>query len=180
MKVAVFFGTGYEEIEALSVVDVLRRGKVEVKMVGVTGCEVTSSRGITVKMDEIIENLDFEQIDMIVLPGGVPGVNSLEESELLKKHIKEFSQKQKWIGAICAAPSILGHLGVLVNEEATCYPGYESELGCKNIVEQGVVVSGRFVTARGAGYSLLFGLKLLEIIKGKDIAEGINKGMLID
>ncbi len=179
MKVGVFFGTGYEEIEALSVVDVLRRGKVEVEMIGVTGSHVSSSRGITVKMDKVIEDLDFDQIDMIVLPGGVPGVKSLQENDLLMDKIKEFSKKQKWIGAICAAPSILGHLSLLENEEATCYPGYENELGCKKIADEGVAVSGKFVTASGAGYSLLFGLKLLEIIKGKDVSEAVKKGMLI-
>ncbi len=180
MKVAVCFGTGYEEIEALAVVDVLRRGKVDVIMVGVTGNEVTSSRNITVKMDKLIEDIDFNQIDMIVLPGGVPGVKSLESCELLKEQLIKFKNENKWIGAICAAPSILGHLNLLQNEEATCYPGYESELGCKVQGKLGVITSGKIVTASGAGYSIKFGLELLRIIKGEDEAERVRKGMLIE
>ena len=179
MKVAVCFGTGYEEIEALAVVDVLRRGKVDVVMVGVTGSEVTSSRNITVKMDKVIKEVDFDQIDMIVLPGGVPGVKSLEENELLKQQLVKFKNENKWIGAICAAPSILGHLNLLENEEATCYPGYESELNCKKQGEIGVVTSGKIVTASGAGYSINFGLELLKIIKGEEVANKVKNGMLI-
>lgn len=180
MKVAVCFATGYEEIEALAVVDILRRGKVEVIMMGVTGSEVTSARGVTVKMDQIIEEVNFEEIEMLVLPGGIPGVDHLESSSCLMAQLKAFKENNKWLAAICAAPSILGKLGLLGGQKATCYPGYEEQLiGCEHMRDS-VVTSGKFVTGKGAGYSTLFALELLSVIKGKDVAEQVKQGMLIE
>lgn len=179
MKVAVYFGTGYEEIEALSVVDILRRGKVEVTMVGVNGKTVVSSRGISINMDKTIDEVDHTKVDMIVLPGGVPGINHLEENSILIEQLRCFKEQNKWIAAICAAPSILGKHGLLKGETATCYPGYENELiGCQ-YSEEGVVLSNHVITGKGAGYSISFAFKLLEIIKGEIVAGEVKKGMLI-
>lgn len=179
MKVAVFFGTGYEEVEALSVVDVLRRGKVDVTMVGVSGQAVTSSHGISINMDQTVEEIQFEDFGMLVLPGGVPGIHSLAACEQLMKALDQFKAENKWIAAICAAPSILGEAGLLKGEKATCYPGFEDKLlGCEH-QEDGVVVSNHLITGKGAGYGFEFALKLLEIIKGKECAEQVKKGMLI-
>ena len=179
MKVAVYFGTGYEEIEALSVVDVLRRGKVEVLMVGVNGKTVVSGRGISINMDAVIEEVDHSLIDMMVLPGGIPGVNHLEASTLLIEQLKKFKKQNKWIAAICAAPSVLGKAGLLEGEKGTCYPGYEETLiGCKYI-NQGVVQSGKMITGKGAGYSLAFALELLKVLKGEEIARQVQEAMLI-
>lgn len=179
MKVAVYFGTGYEEIEALAVVDILRRGNVEVTMVGVNGNSVISSRGVSINMDQTIDEVDHSTIDMMVLPGGVPGVNHLEENPILIEQLKLFKMQNKWLAAICAAPSILGKCGLLEGEVATCYPGYEKYLlGC-HYKEDGVVVSNHIVTGKGAGYSISFALKLLEIIKGESIASKVREGMLI-
>lgn len=179
MKVAVYFGTGYEEIEALSVVDILRRGKVEVTMVGVNGKTVVSSRGVSINMDKTIDEVDHAEIDMMVLPGGVPGVNHLEENSMLIEQLRCFKEQNKWLAAICAAPSILGKHGLLNGEVATCYPGYEKQLiGCQ-YVEDGVVVSNHIVTGKGAGYSISFALKLLEIIRGEEAANEVKRGMLI-
>ena len=179
MKVAVYFGTGYEEIEALSVVDILRRGKVEVTMVGVSGNSVVSSRGVSINMDQTIDQVDHTTIDMMVLPGGVPGVNHLEENSILIEQLKLFKEQNKWLAAICAAPSILGKQGLLNGEIATCYPGYEKYLlGCQ-YQEDGVVISNHIVTGKGAGYSISFALKLLEIIKGESVALEVKEGMLI-
>ena len=179
MRVAVYFGTGYEEIEALSVVDILRRGKVEVTMVGVNGKTVVSSRGISINMDKTIDEVDHSEIDMIVLPGGVPGVNHLEENNILIEQLRFFKEKNKWLAAICAAPSILGKLGLLEGEVATCYPGYENKLIDCEYSEEGVVVSNHVITGKGAGYSIPFALKLLEVIKGEMIAGEVKKGMLV-
>ena len=179
MKVAVYFGTGYEEIEALAVVDILRRGNVEVIMVGVNGNSVVSSRGVSINMDQTINEVDHSTIDMMVLPGGVPGVNHLEENPILIEQLKLFKMQNKWLAAICAAPSILGKHDLLEGEVATCYPGYEKYLlGC-HYKEDGVVVSNRIVTGKGAGYSISFALKLLEIIKGESVANKVREGMLI-
>ena len=134
MKVAVYFATGYEEIEALAVVDVLRRGHIETLMVGVDSKTVVSARGVAIQMDTTIDELKISEIDMMVLPGGVPGIINLEANEKLMSQLKEFKKQNKWLAAICAAPSILGSLGLLEGEQATCYPNYESKLiGCQHV-----------------------------------------------
>lgn len=178
MKVAVYFATGYEEIEALAVVDVLRRGKVEVSMVGVSSKTVVSARGISINMDTTLDEVNHEEIDMMVLPGGVPGIINLESNEKLINQLKSFKEQGKWLAAICAAPSILGTHGLLVGEKATCYPNYESKLvGCEHIDEK-VVVSGKIVTGQGAGAALEFAFKILEVLQGKEIADEVRKAMI--
>ena len=179
MKVAVCFGTGYEEVEALTVVDILRRGQVDVTMVGVSGRSVSGSHGISVNMDQTAEETAFNDFDMIVLPGGVPGIHSLAACERLMEALRSFKENQKWIAAICAAPSILGEAGLIEGEKVTCYPGFEGKLLGAEHQEEGLVVSSHFVTAKGAGYGFVFALKLLEIIKGRECAEKVRKGMLI-
>ena len=179
MKVAVYFATGYEEIEALSVVDVLRRAQVDVTMVGVTGKTVVSGRGISLNMDQLIEEVNHDEIDMIILPGGVPGVDNLKANEKLVNLLKQFKEEGKWLGAICAAPSILGELSLLKGEKATCYPGYEDKLLGAHFTGERTVVSGKTITGKGAGASLEFALTILEIIKGKEVAEKIATGMIV-
>lgn len=179
MKVIVFFATGYEEIEALSVVDVLRRGGVEVVMAGVTGKTVTSARNIEIVMDEEAQYVNYEEADMIVLPGGIPGVHYLYESGFVREKIKQFKEEGKWLAAICAAPGVLGKCGLLEGENATCYPGIEDELKGANYYKERVVESNHIVTGIGAGASLEFALTLLKIIKGEEKANQVKEGMLI-
>ena len=178
MKVAVYFATGYEEVEALSVVDVLRRGDIEVVMVGVDGKTVVSSHQVSINMDVQIDEVNHEEIDMMVLPGGVPGVYNLAKNETLVKQLKAFKEQGKWLAAICAAPSVLGNLGLLQGEKATCYPGFEDKLlGCEHL-EDRVVVSNHIVTGKGAGAALEFGYKILEVLKDKEISDKIRKAMI--
>ncbi|WP_053984735.1 DJ-1 family glyoxalase III [Niameybacter massiliensis] len=179
MKVVVFFATGYEEVEALSVVDILRRGGVEVIMAGVDGDVVSSARGIKVQMDQKAEDINYDEIGMVVLPGGLPGVDNLFASELVKARVLEFKSADKWIAAICAGPSVLGKFGILEGEKATCYPGFEQFLYGATHSEERTVVSNKIVTGIGAGASLKFALKLLEVVKGVDKAEEIKGAMLI-
>ena len=180
MKVAVYFATGYEEVEALSVVDVLRRGNIDVVMVGVDGKTVTSSHKVSINMDMVIEEVNHDEIDMMVLPGGVPGVYNLEANDLLVQALKSFKEQGKWLAAICAGPSILGNLGLLEREQATCYPGFEEKLlGCKHLDDK-VVVSNRIITGKGAGVALEFGYKILENLKGKEIVDELRKAMIAD
>jgi len=179
MKVAVYFATGYEELEALSVVDVLRRAKIDVVMVGIDGKTVASARNIHVFMDTTIEELDHETVDMIVLPGGVPGVNNLSQSQSVIQNIKAFKEQGKWLAAICAAPSILGENDLLVGERATCYPGYEKYLKGCDYVDERVVVSHQVITGKGAGASLEFALAILEVIQGSEAAHKIKESMFI-
>lgn len=180
MKVAVYFAEGYEEVEALSVVDVLRRGKIEVIMTGVEEKIVASARGIKICMDAVIDELDHDTVDMIVLPGGMPGVTHLEKSEKVIKNIKTFKEQGKWLAAICAAPSILGKNDLLIGERATCYPGHEKSLNQCEHCNEATVISGKIVTSKAAGTALHFALILLEVLKGKEAAEEVKKAMVID
>ena len=180
MKVAIYFVPGFEEVEALSVVDVLRRGDVEVTMVGVEGMNVTSAHQITLQMDEVIENIDHKQYEMMILPGG-PGTSRLNESKILIDALKAFKEQGKYLAAICAAPSVLGQAGLLKGEKATCYPGYEDQLiGAEVLSDEKVVVSGKIITAKGAGPALAFGFKILEVLKGEKIASDIRKRMIAE
>ena len=179
MKVAVYFGTGYEEIEALGAVDVLRRAGIEVILVGVDAKTVVSSHKISINMDAVITEINHDEVDMMVLPGGVPGVNNLANNALLLEQLKKFKNEGKWIAAICAAPGVvLGEAGLLEGEKATCYPGYEEKMrGCEAVDEK-VVVSHKVITAKGAGVSLEFAYKILEVLKGKETADKIRHRMI--
>lgn len=178
MKAAVYFATGFEEVEALAPVDILRRGKVEVVMVGVSGKTVVSARNISVNMDTTIEEFDYNTVDMIVIPGGIPGVPNLEANEKVLESVKAFKKEGKWIAAICAGPSLLGKAELLAGEKATCYPGYEEFLlGAEHTGER-VVRSGKVITGIGAGASLEFGYELLSALQGNEAAEKVRKGMI--
>ncbi len=170
-KAAVFFATGYEEIEALTVVDILRRAGIETEMVSITGeRRVTSSHKVTVEMDELLENLNFDSLDLIVLPGGLPGTTNLEACEPLMKKVDEFVAKDKIVAAICAAPSILGHKGILKGKKACCASSFEDQLEGAQVVDQPAVIDGNIITGRGMGAAVPFGLALLEKLRGRDAA----------
>lgn len=179
MKVVVCFATGYEEVEALATVDVLRRAGIEVIMTGVDGEVVASSRNIKIQMDELVENIKWDEIDMIMLPGGLPGVDNLFSNSIICEVVKNFKAQEKWIGAICAAPSILGKLGLLKGEKATCYPGFEKTLEGAVVTYDRVTVSNKVITGIGAGASLEFAFMVLETLKGKEIAEKLRKDMIM-
>lgn len=180
MKVAVYFATGYEEIEALSVVDILRRGKVEVLMVGVSGQTVVGAHNISINMDTTLEQMSHEDIEMMILPGGGLGARNLAASRALTSQLEAFKEQGKWLAAICAAPSVLGEIGLLRGEKATCYPGFEEKLlGCSYESER-VVVSNHVITGVGSGASLEFGYKILELLQGKEVADKVKSGMLAD
>lgn len=179
MKAVICFATGFEEVEALSVVDVLRRGQVDIQMVGIENHKVTGAHQITIEMDTILEAIDPQQVDMIILPGGGMGTQNLKACKRLTEILKEAKENKKWLAAICAAPSVLGQIGLLKGEKAVCYPGFEQELLQAEVGQEKVVVSHQIVTATGAGTALEFALKLLEIIKGKEVAETVRRNMLI-
>ena len=177
-KVGVFFVAGFETIEALTPVDILRRAGVEVVMVSVTGEEtIKSSHGVSVKMDIAIEQLDFDSLDMIVLPGG-PGTVNLEASKLLSEKILEFNSKGRRISAICAAPRFLGKLGILEGKRACVYPGNEEFLKGAKITINPVEVDGTIITARGMGCSIDFSLAIVETLCNKEKAEEIGKAII--
>ena len=181
MKVAVFLATGFEEIEALTVVDILRRGGVETTMVSISDdLFVTSARNIMVKADACINDIAIQEYNMIVLPGGLPGTTNLEACIPLMEMVDEFDKKEKYVAAICAAPSILGHRGILNGKKACCYPGYEEELEGAVVSNQEVEVADHIITSRGMGCSIPFSLTLLELLKGKELAETIKQKIIYE
>ena len=173
----VFFAEGFEEIEALAPVDVLRRGGIEVKTVGVTGKTVTGAHGIAVSTDMTVDQITLEGLEGIVLPGGMPGTLNLEANERLCELVHHADLKQLLIGAICAAPSVLGHLGVLNGKRATCFPGFEKELAGATVCDGQVVCDGNIITAKGAGAALDFAFALLCFLTDKQTADDMSKAM---
>lgn len=171
-KIAVFFAEGYEEIEALTVVDMCRRAKIETQMVSITGntC-VTGSHKIKVEMDAQYDEVDFDSLDMIVLPGGMPGTKNLEAHEGLMSHVDAFHESQKYLAAICAAPSILGHRGILKGRKACCYPGFEKDLTGAEVVMDSVSVDTHVITSRGMGCAIDFSLAIITALCGADVAD---------
>lgn len=170
-KILIFFADGFEEIEGLTVVDLCRRAKLDIKTVSITNSyEVTSSHKITLKTDMLISEVDFDGADMIVLPGGIPGTPNLAGCNILTDNLIKFHEQGKMISAICAAPSILGNLGILKDKEATCYPGFEDELTGAKFVKTKVVKSGNVITSCGMGASVDFGLEIVKHYQGEKAA----------
>lgn len=176
--VYVFLADGFEDIEALAPIDILRRANVDVKTVGVTSKEVTSSHGVTVKADISVSDIKLDSdLELIVLPGGMPGTLNLEASVGVQKAIDFCAANDKYIAAICAAPSILGHKGLLKGKKATCFPGFEKDLVGADACSDLVVIDGKFITGKGPGACIEFGLKLAEILVSADVALNIKAGM---
>ena len=171
-KIAIFFAKGYEEIEALSVVDICRRCGLTIDMVSVTeDMQVEGSHGIMVGMDKTFSQVDFAEYDMLVLPGGGEGTQNLEAHEALMAQIDAFYEAGKYIGAICAAPSIFGHRGFLKGRKACSYPSFESHLEGAEVTAGPVEIDGHVVTSRGMGTSIPFGLAIAGIFCGQEKAE---------
>lgn len=178
-KVCVFLADGFEEIEGLTVVDILRRAGLEAVTASVKDeISVTGSHNITVLADKTAAEVDFDGIDMLVLPGGMPGTKNLAASELVKEKILEFHQQGKWLAAICAAPSVFGDMGLLNEERAACYPGFEEHLKGAEVTEEKVVVSGHFITSRGMGTAILFALQIVEQLLDKEKADRIKASII--
>ena len=171
-KVCVFFGTGYEEIEALTVVDILRRQNIDTEMVSITGEKtVMGSHHIPVVMDRLIEDVDFAAIDMIVLPGGLEGTRNLESCEMLMEQVDAFAAAGKAVCALCAAPSILGHRGILKGKKAIAYPGFEDQLEGAIVTSEPAVIDGNIITGRGMGCSIPFALAIVEYLVDRKAAD---------
>ena len=178
-KVAIFLATGFEEIEALTVVDLLRRVQVEVDMVSITGEKrAVGSHGIVVETDKIINQLNFSEYDMLILPGGMPGTLNLEACEVLMTQIEAFYQQEKLLAAICAAPSILGHKGMLNGKTACCYPGFEKDLTGAQVSYESVCMDGNIITSRGMGCAVGFGLKIVETLLGEEVSKKLSEAII--
>lgn len=173
-----FLADGFEETEAIAPIDMLRRAGVNTVTVGVTGDTVTGSHGIAVKADIALDKVVLsDDIEAVILPGGLPGATNLEDSPEVQKAIDFAVQNGKYVCAICAAPQILGHKGLLEGKEAIAYPGFEKELFGAVISEKHVVTDGKFITAKGAGVATEFGLEIVAKLKGDDAAQQIAKAI---
>ncbi|MDF1494196.1 DJ-1 family glyoxalase III [Caproiciproducens sp. CPB-2] len=172
-----FLANGFEEIEALATVDVLRRAGCDVVTVGVGGKKITGSHRIEVTADIEEKEAVTDGLDMVVLPGGMPGTLNLEKSPIVKAVIRYCAENDRYLCAICAAPSILGHMNLLKEHTATCFPGYEQELHAKTVSSGPVCVSGKIVTARGAGVAVEFALQIVEVLFGAEKSKMLRKSM---
>lgn len=174
----VFLANGFEEMEALAPVDILRRAGLEVCTVGVGSDVITGAHKIPVKTDITADSIVLdEKLDMIVLPGGMPGTTNLEADPNVLAAVDYCADNNRYIAAICAAPSILGHKNLLDGRYATCFPGFEKELSGALLSARYVAVDGRYITARGAGCCIKFGLKLVELLCSKDKADSLEASL---
>ena len=178
-KVTVLLADGFEEIEALTVVDLLRRAKVYVDTVSITDdYTVRGAHGIPVQTEDLITEIDFKESDMIVLPGGMPGTTNLKEDENVRKAVQEAYDDGRYVAAICAAPTILADMGLLKGKKATCYPGFEDKLTEAELCTDRVVRDGNITTSRGLGTAIPFALELISQLYGKEKAEEIKKSVI--
>ena len=180
-KVYEFLANGFEDIEALAPVDILRRGGVEIQTVSVSGSEyVMSAHGVTLKADVKFEEVkDFEQADLLLLPGGMPGASHLNEHEGLCRLLTAHHAQGKRIGAICAAPFVLGRLGILKGKRATCYPGFEKFLNGATYTQELCTVDGNITTGKGPAAAFIYSFRLLEQLVSREKSEEVKSGMLI-
>ena len=178
--VYILLATGFEEIEAITPLDLLRRAGVQVASVGVNGKTVYGSHGIGVEADIVIDQMDLTNLDMIVLPGGLRGVASLRESEKAMNSVKFAWENGKFTGAICAGPTVLADLGITDHKNATCYPGCEGQMGQAIMSENAATVTdGKLITGTSAGCAVPFGLALIAALKGEEAAEKVKKQIVI-
>lgn len=178
-KIGVFMADGCEEIEALTVVDIARRAGIETAMISISGDkEVTSSHKVIFKTDIPAEFMDYDMLDGIVLPGGMPGTKHLAANEYVQKVIADFAKAGKLVAAICAAPSVLGEAGLLEGKTATCYPGFEDKLLGATTSLEPVVVDGNIITSRGMGTAIDFSLAIVAYLVDEEKAEKIREGII--
>ncbi len=171
--VYIVLGTGFEEMEAVVPCDLLRRAGVDAKFVGIGALDITGSRGITVKADCTETEARWNEAEMIVLPGGLGGVASIQGSTVVMNAVKQAYEAGRFVAAICAAPTILAKLGFTEGKKACCYPGMEEEMGGALMENCGSVRDGKIITGRAAGSAFDFGLALIETLCGKDVSEQI-------
>lgn len=175
-----FFADGFEEIEALTTIDVLRRAGINVEIVSVTPDEiVVGAHNVSVLCDINFENCDFFDAELLFLPGGMPGAATLDKHEGLRKLILSFVEKGKPVAAICAAPMVLGKLGLLKGKKATCYPGFEQYLEGAECVKEHVVRDGNIITGMGPDAAMEFALTVVDLLAGKEKVDELVEAMCV-
>ena len=173
--VYVLLGTGFEEMEAITPIDLLRRAGVSVLTVGITGKTVYGGHNIGIKADITIDEMDLTDLEMIVLPGGLGGVASARASQQALDALKFAWENDKFVAAICAGPTVLADLDITDGKEATCYPGCEDSMGSAKITGKNCVQDGKLITGMSAGQAIPFALKLIEALKGNEVANQIAR-----
>jgi 4-methyl-5(b-hydroxyethyl)-thiazole monophosphate biosynthesis len=175
MTAYIFLADGFEEMEAINAIDIFRRADFKVITVSVAEFLVTGTHGVCVIADTVIKECRFEKESLFYLPGGMPGTDNLDACEVLKQLIEQHNTDGQPIAAICAAPLILGKMGLLAGKEAICYPGYENFLTGSKLSDRNAVEAGNIFTAKAAGYSIEFALRIVEVLCGSEISENVKK-----
>ncbi len=179
--VYIFLAEGFEEIEAIAVIDILRRAGVTVRTVSISdSLNVRAAHEITVIADIMLSDVDLKKADMLILPGGMPGTRNLGNSDRLIKLLQAADCEDIYIAAICAAPTVLAKAGLLENKRVICYPGFESELEGARITNELVVRDGKLITSKGPGTAMLFGYALVDILKGNLESDTLRTAMIFD
>jgi 4-methyl-5(b-hydroxyethyl)-thiazole monophosphate biosynthesis len=178
-RVCVLLANGFEEIEAVTIIDVLRRAKVEVVTVAVASGAVKGAHQVVVQADRDLAQAGAESWDMVILPGGLPGATTLRDDPRVQALLQRQAAQGKKIGAICAAPIALGKAGLLKGKKATSYPGFEDQLAGASYQEAAVVRDGNIITSRGPGTAMEFALQLVVELSGKPVADELKKAMLV-
>lgn len=174
--VAILLGTGFEEAEALVPADLMRRAGIEVALVGVDGARVAGGHGIVVQADQTLDVIDPEQVELVMLPGGLGGVEAMEASSAARELIRRVWDAGRYVAAICAAPTLLARMGLLKGRRAVCYPGMEEQMeGALPQPDAQVVVDGKLITGQAPGAAFPFALQLVETLKGPDAVEQIKR-----
>ncbi|MGQ1889945.1 DJ-1 family glyoxalase III [Thermophagus sp. OGC60D27] len=179
-KAAIFIAPGFEEVEALTPADVLKRAGADVELISITEDKnVTGSHGITIVCDRVLEGKTVEEKDILILPGGMPGTKNLQNNHALKNLLIDYNAKKKWIAAICAAPMIPGELGFLKGRKATCYPGYEHHLKEAHHYPVPAITDGHIITGRGVGAAMEFAIEIAANLWGPQKASELRDKMVI-
>lgn len=177
-KLIILISNGFEEIEAVSIIDICRRAEIDVTIAAIEDIETKGANGIIIKADCLIEAIDSKNFDMIVLPGGLPNAFTLAENKKVQTLLKEFKQQNKNIGAICAAPYALHTAGVL-NENYTCYPSFEKKIKDEGYHDSdAIVIDGNVITSRGPGTAMSFGLEIVRVLCDEATYKNIKNGLL--
>ncbi len=175
-----FLAEGFEEIESLTVVDILRRANLEIETVSISNNNIVKgAHNIEIKVDKIFNEIDANNIQMAILPGGMPGATNLYNHSGLKQLLLKLNDSNTLIAAICAAPFVLGQFGILKGKKATCYPGFEDKLIDAKIVNENVVADKNVITSKGPGTAIEFALKIVETLKDKKQVETLKSSMLL-
>ncbi len=179
MRVLIPLADGLEEIEAVTIVDVLRRAEIEVTTSTLGHNPVSGSHGIAIKADTVLDDIKYSEFGSIVLPGGMPGSKHLKDDKRVVSLVQDIYKQNGIVAALCAAPMVLGHAGILEGKKATCYPGFEHELIGAEYIPEPVIADDTIITGKGPGCAIPFALKLVEVMKNQSIAQELKEAMQV-